>query len=144
MKQMVKLTIQRAVCGGLREVLNGRGLHASPKPQKQVKRRLIHNADVRENALVLERNAVSEDLGEAMVTVDSGAGASVANPRDLPGVPLKPSAGSQRGQLYVGPGGEVIANLGELPHATCSRTAPPGRSPSKALMSVSPYWPFRT
>ena len=64
---------------------------------------------------VLELNAVSEDLGDAMeVTVDSGAGASVANPRDLPGVALRPSAGSLRGQRYVGPGGEVIANIGEL------------------------------
>ena len=36
------------------------------------------------------------------------------NPLDLPGIPLEPSAGSKRGQRYVGPGGERIDNLGEL------------------------------
>ena len=31
------------------------------------------------------------------ITVDSGAGESVINPLDLPGIPLQPSAGSKRG-----------------------------------------------
>ena len=48
------------------------------------------------------------------VTVDSGAGNSVINPKLLPGDKVKPSAGSRRGQHYVGPGGERIPNLGEF------------------------------
>ena len=44
-----------------------------------------------------------EEFGE--ITVDSGAGESVINPRDLPDVALEPSAGSRRGQVYLGPGG---------------------------------------
>jgi hypothetical protein len=47
------------------------------------------------------------------ITVDSGAGESVVNPLSLPQYPLKPSAGSIRGQKYRGPGGEVIPNQGE-------------------------------
>jgi len=53
-----------------------------------------------------------EEFGE--ITVDSGAGESVINPRDLPDVALEPSAGSRRGQVYLGPGGERIPNLGQL------------------------------
>ena len=47
------------------------------------------------------------------ITVDSGAGESVANPLSLPDFPMLPSAGSKRGQRYRGPGGEVIPNTGE-------------------------------
>ena len=47
------------------------------------------------------------------ITVDSGAGGSVANPLSMPLYPVVPSAGSKRGQKYRGPGGEVIPNTGE-------------------------------
>ena len=47
------------------------------------------------------------------ITVDSGAGESVANPLSMPLYPVVPSAGSKRGQKYRGPGGEVIPNTGE-------------------------------
>ena len=68
---------------------------------------------------VLELNStelcpVVSEGGLCEIMLDSGAGASVINPDDLPGVPVKPSEGSKRGQRYVGPGGEKIANEGEL------------------------------
>ena len=47
------------------------------------------------------------------ITVDSGAGESVANPASMPQHPMRPSAGSKRGQKYRGPGGEIIPNQGE-------------------------------
>ena len=60
----------------------------------------------------MEVDAVGD--GEKMdVTVDSGAGESVANPRSMPQYPMKPSPGSLRGQRYRGPGGEVIPNQGQ-------------------------------
>jgi hypothetical protein len=77
------------------------------------------------------------------ITVDSGAGASVINPKDLPGVPLRPSAGSQRGQRYVGPGGEVIANMGQLepsfrlPNRVLGKIVFQGAAVRKPLLAVS-------
>ena len=50
---------------------------------------------------------------EIEITVDSGVGESVINPADLPDITPQPSAGSKRGQQYVGPGGELMNNLGE-------------------------------
>ena len=92
----------------------------------------------------LELNAVTTDEGDEMeITVDSGAGASVINPRDLPGVPLRPSAGSQRGQRYVGPGGEVIANMGQLepsfrlPNGATGKIVFQGAAVRKPLLAVS-------
>ena len=46
-------------------------------------------------------------------TVDSGAGVSVGNPEHFPELTFKPSAGSKRGQKFLGPGGDVIYNSGE-------------------------------
>ena len=92
----------------------------------------------------LELNAVMDQGSDEMeITVDSGAGASVINPRDLPGVPLVPSAGSQRGQRYVGPGGEVIANLGQmepsfkLPNGVMGKIVFQGAEVRKPLLAVS-------
>ena len=48
------------------------------------------------------------------ITFDSSAGESVVNPNDWPNIDLKPSKGSVKGQRYVGPGGEMIANLEDL------------------------------
>jgi len=93
---------------------------------------------------ILELNAVTaEGDVEMEITVDSGAGASVINPRDLPGVPLKPSPGSQRGQRYVGPGGEVIANVGQmepslrLPNGALGKIVFQGTAVRKPLLAVS-------
>jgi hypothetical protein len=47
-------------------------------------------------------------------TLDSGAGASVMNPKHAPGYKVEPSPGSIAGQRYVGPGGERIPNEGQL------------------------------
>ena len=60
----------------------------------------------------MEVDAVG-DNGRMDVTVDSGAGESVANHRSMPQYPLQPSAGSKRGQKYRGPGGEIIPNEGQ-------------------------------
>ena len=54
-----------------------------------------------------------EDGGRMDVTVDSGAGESVANPLSMPQYPVAPSAGSLRGQKYKGPAGEIIPNQGQ-------------------------------
>ena len=46
-------------------------------------------------------------------TVDSGAGETVMNKDELPGIEVVPSAGSRRGQHYVTASDERIANEGE-------------------------------
>ena len=81
------------------------------------------------------------------ITVDSGAGESVVNPDDWPNVDLKPSKGSVEGQRYVGPGGEKMDNLGELPVKVrterhggsdiSSRVAFQGAKVRKPLLAVS-------
>ena len=43
------------------------------------------------------------------VTMDSGAGARVANPDDFPGSEAADSPGSLAGQIFVGPGNEKTA-----------------------------------
>ena len=48
------------------------------------------------------------------ITVDSGAGAPVANPGDFTNVEVTPSAGSLAGQKFVGPGNEIIHNEGKF------------------------------
>ena len=48
------------------------------------------------------------------ITMDSGAGLSVANASQFPGSVVKPSAGSQRGQKLVAAAGKVIDNRGEF------------------------------
>ena len=48
------------------------------------------------------------------VTVDSGAGAPVANPKHYPGAVVVPSEGSRRGQQFVGPSGHTMKNQGEM------------------------------
>lgn len=53
-------------------------------------------------------------LREVDVTVDSGAGEPVCNPKSFPGVVVEPSAGSKAGQVYLGPGKERIPNQGQF------------------------------
>ena len=48
------------------------------------------------------------------VLVDSGAGASVFDSDGLPGCQRSESAGSRRGQKFMGPGGETIDNRGQV------------------------------
>ena len=45
--------------------------------------------------------------------MDSGAGEHCCGPRCVPNLPIRPSAGSKRGQHYVAANGGRIANLGE-------------------------------
>ena len=46
--------------------------------------------------------------------MDSGSVTHVMAPEDAPGYEVKESAGSRRGQMYTGAGGEKIANQGEM------------------------------
>ena len=48
------------------------------------------------------------------VTVDTGAGASCANPSMFPHCPVEPSPGSKAGQVFVGPDGGTMANQGQI------------------------------
>ena len=48
------------------------------------------------------------------VTIDSGAGLPVANPKHFPGTAVVASEGSRRGQKFQGPGGELMANQGQM------------------------------
>lgn len=50
---------------------------------------------------------------EVKTVVDSGASESVAPPNMVPNIPVRPSAGSRRGQHYVSASGERMANQGE-------------------------------
>ena len=77
------------------------------------------------------------------ITVDSGAAHSVANPKHLPGVPVKPSEGSKKGLKYQGPGSELIPNLGQMTMALMTKSGMVGRTiwqaadVRKPLMAVS-------
>ena len=77
------------------------------------------------------------------ITVDSGAGEPVINPKDLPGVPLVPTEQSKGGKRYVGPGGELIPNLGELTagimteNGVIAKMKFQGASVRKPLLAVS-------
>jgi hypothetical protein len=48
------------------------------------------------------------------ITMDSGAGASVANPKNFPGCIVTDSPGSLAGQHFVGPAGDKICNEGQF------------------------------
>ena len=61
-----------------------------------------------------EINTVVPDDEMMEITVDSGAGEAVANPKHFPNSPLTDSPGSLAGQYYLGPGGEKIPNEGQL------------------------------
>ena len=62
---------------------------------------------------------------EYSITVHSGAGASVADPKQCLGVTVVDSPGSIQGQKYVGPGGELIPNEGQF---TITPTLEDGRT----------------
>ena len=65
---------------------------------------------------VIELNAVDiSSTHDALdITVDSGAGATVCSPSHFPESPLTDSPGSLKGQVFAGPGGELIPNQGQL------------------------------
>ena len=48
------------------------------------------------------------------VTVDSGAGLPVASRKHFPGMKVTSSEGSRRGQKFMGPGGDLIPNRGQM------------------------------
>ena len=48
------------------------------------------------------------------ITVDSSAGAPVANRKHFPGVVVADSESSLRGQKFMGPGGDLIPNRGQM------------------------------
>ena len=51
---------------------------------------------------------------EINITVDSGAAVPVVGPETFDGAVMRPSAGSTRGQCFLGPGGERMPNMGEI------------------------------
>jgi len=61
-------------------------------------------------------------------TVDSGAGETVMNKHELPGIPIVPSPGSKRGQHYITASEERIPNEGEQHFLGCVQTWNPGRN----------------
>ena len=62
----------------------------------------------------LKELSAMSDGGVIELTVDSGAGDTVAHTKDhFPDIPMMPSAGSRAGRTYLGPGGEPLRNLGE-------------------------------
>ena len=77
------------------------------------------------------------------ITVDSGAGTSVTNPKKHPNCELKPSAASQRGQQFVGPFGATTPNQGDLNTEVVLETGDTGNMTfagadvRKTLLSVS-------
>lgn len=81
----------------------------------------IEIGEVKEDQLIeigaVDDEAIPEAEGMTRlardITVDSGAGESVADPSDFALYPLEESKGSQCGQKYVGPSGETIANQGQ-------------------------------
>ena len=48
------------------------------------------------------------------ITMDSGAGAPVAHPKDFPGCKVTDSPGSLAGQMFITPDGTKIANTGQF------------------------------
>ena len=79
------------------------------------------------------------------VTADSGAGKSCTGRKLIGDYAITPSAGSKRGQKFVGPGGEVYPNLGEaalgMAHETsgkaCNGTFQVAEGLNKTLMAIS-------
>lgn len=64
-------------------------------------------------ALAPGRRGIPAGAKKYDVTVDSGAGKSVAPKEMVAGYKIKPSAGSLSGQKFIGPGGEIYPNEGE-------------------------------
>jgi len=71
----------------------------------------LNAVDLDLNSLTPEQNGFTE---MAEITVDSGATESVTHPKDMPNSVVEPSPGSCAGQMYVGPGGEKIPNIGQV------------------------------
>ena len=55
-----------------------------------------------------------ENYDQIDITMDSGAGGSVADPKDFPGCVVTDSPGSLAGQVFVGPGGDKMPNQGQF------------------------------
>ena len=96
------------------------------------------------NALPMDVDIpTAEGLDCIMIAVDSGAGASVMNPKTAPNYPVTESEGSRRGVKYVGPGGERIANEGKqkvgfmLKGGQCSQITFNSAKVRKPLLAVS-------
>ena len=125
------------LCDGYRPNVNPDGTDPSPDlPQANM---------VEINAVEINTvDTPEEDYLE--LTVDSGAGASVASPQHLPLCPLVDSPGSLAGQKYLGPAGEEIPNLGQITAAMTIEgdkegkftfQAAPVRKPLLAVSSVN-------
>ena len=67
-----------------------------------------------------EKGMPSEDFIHVRSIMDSGAVEHVTNRDIVPGVPVKPSPGSQRGQCYVAANGSRIANEGQQELSVCT------------------------
>ena len=77
------------------------------------------------------------------ITMDSGAGAPVANPKDFPGCEVTDSPGSLAGQMFIGPEATKIANKGQfdvkvrLDDGRVTKTTYQAVEVRKPLMAVS-------
>ena len=72
------------------------------------------------------------------ITVDSGAGAAVCNPKHFPESALVDSPGSLAGQIFGGPGGEKIPNMGQLKAETLLENGCEGKFVFQAADVISP------
>ena len=108
--------------------------------------------DCHDGLPVLELNSFEPNTGERAqydqvdITMDSGAGDPVANPKHFPGCILTDSPGSLAGQQYVGPSGEKIPNQGQFVvpmriedgrHVNTTYQAAQVRKPLMAVSSVN-------
>ena len=73
-----------------------------------------YGADEADDSLLAPVHGSNQDRYVRFSPVmDSGAGDHVTNRNTLPEVPVQPSPGSRRGQVYSAAGGKAIANEGE-------------------------------
>ena len=74
------------------------------------------------------------------LTLDSGASASVMDGSLVPEYPLESSKGSERGQKYVGAGGEKILNRGQNELSLCFKMGSWAKAFCKMPQFASRSW----
>ena len=88
--------------------------------RREAKRALCQAYNEVDDLMLLDEESedlcTAEDYDYVMIEgiLDSGSVTHVANPDDMLGYEVKESAGSRKGQVYSGAGGEKIKNLGEM------------------------------
>ncbi len=91
------------------------------------------NLFIAEDAEVNVSDAAEDEYILIEIALDSGAGDHVMARVDAPGYEVKESAGSRRGQNFLGAGGHRMPNEGQM---ILSLLAPSGKDGEEAISSI--------